>query len=103
MAVGGGYSVRSRRLDEVSAAAAQVADGVMAVGDGVAQVATTPLDQYGEWLLGDTSIDLIAPWDEFLHTFTEEIRTFGSNVGKASKLYSGAEEKHGAMLRGILS
>jgi hypothetical protein len=103
MTLGGGFFVRTAALDEIAVAAAQVAEGVMRIGDDVATVPTMPSEHYGEWLLGDTSIDLIAAWDDLLHAFAEDIRTLGQKVGKASRLYTGTDEDSGTIFRGILS
>ncbi len=103
MVIEGGFFVHTARLDDIATAAAQVADGVMAVADGVANVSTTPPDRYGDWLLGDTSIDLVISWDDVLHALADEVRTLGRSVGKASKLYSAHDAEFGAIFRNILS
>ena len=97
-----GFLVHTGTLDAIAAEVARIADGVMGVGDAVATVPTTPPDQYEEWQLGDRSIDLVAPWDDFLHTFADDIRTIGRNLGKTSKLYSGTDRSSSAVFQGIL-
>lgn len=100
VATGDGYFVHPGTLDEIAAAANRVADGVMRVGDDVAEVPT--FEQYGEWLLGDASVDLVVPWADFLHAFAEELRALGRTIDKASKFYSGIEDEFGTRFRRIL-
>lgn len=102
MTVEGGFFVQPAVLDEIAAAAARVADGVRLVGDAVAKVPTTPPEHRGEWLLGDMSIDLVAPWYDVLYAQAAGISTLGQNMGKASKLYSSIDERLAATLRDIL-
>ncbi|MGH3875033.1 MAG: hypothetical protein ACRDSR_26645 [Pseudonocardiaceae bacterium] len=103
MTLGGGFFVQTAALDKIAVAAARVAEGVMRIGDDVVTMPTMPSEYYGEWLLGDRSIDLVAAWDDLLHAFAEDIRTIGQKVGKTSKLYTGTDEDSGTFFGGILS
>lgn len=97
-----GFLVHTPTLDKIGSDVAEIADGVMNIGDAVASVPTTPSDHYDEWQLGDRSIDLVAPWDDFLHAFADDIRGISQNLGRTSKLYNDTERNSAVAFRGIL-